>query len=87
MNSSFSTSSPPYFCCYFYSSHSHGCGMVSHYGFDLHLICLLVMCVFSLEKCLFRSFAYLTLLIAIYFEVDWHNLTFIMSTFFFFFLK
>ena len=59
--------------------------MVSHCGFDLRLICLLAMCVSSLEKCLFRSFAYLTLLIAIYFEVDWHNLTFIMSTFFFFF--
>ena len=50
--------------CLLGNSHSNRCKEIAHCGFDVHsLICdaehvyLVVICVFSLEQCLFRSSA------------------------------
>ena len=57
-------------CLFVYNSHPHGCEAVSHYGFDLHFptgqwrwtsmsLCVYgpFVCIHSLEKYLFKSFA------------------------------
>ena len=65
--SSFSTSLATLvvFCVFVLdSSHPNGYVMISHCGFDLHFpiahlfICILVIYVSSLEKCLFKCFAH-----------------------------
>lgn len=58
------TSSPTFDIASLKNFFSSGCVVVSHYGYDLHfpndvehlVVSLSVVCVSSLEKCLFRSF-------------------------------